>query len=146
MAGTPMDRPLSPHLGVYVPQSSSLLSIMHRVSGIIMMLACFASVLIVDSAPLLGIPGGPCAFLATGLVGLWNGLCVVDPWLISLWSCMNLCGISLVYHALHALDYGPEEEYEFPTLESLAHHARTFPWASLGLMSVWGFVCVLTTL
>lgn len=36
-----MKRPLSPHLQIYAPQLTSILSILHRISGIVFLIALF---------------------------------------------------------------------------------------------------------
>lgn len=53
------DRPLSPHLQVYRPQWSSVLSILHRASGVLL---SFGTVLVVYW--LAALAGGPAAYQA----------------------------------------------------------------------------------
>jgi succinate dehydrogenase / fumarate reductase, cytochrome b subunit len=57
-------RPMSPHLRIYKPQITSILSIFHRVTGIVLTLSAFFFILVLG-------------FLQTGTFGItsWLGLC-----------------------------------------------------------------------
>ncbi len=67
------NRPLSPHLTIYRPQMTSLLSIAHRGSGVF--LAAAAVLLVVW---LTALAAGPQAFATVqGLLGSWLGLAVL---------------------------------------------------------------------
>lgn len=73
-------RPLSPHLQVYAPQMTSLLSIMNRVTGIA---ASIGTLLLVWW--LAAAASGPAAFAQVqGFIGSWLGLFMLFGWTASL--------------------------------------------------------------
>jgi len=94
------DRPLSPHLQIYRWQQTSVLSILHRATGIALsagalMLVCWLSAL----------ASGPKAYAhIAGFLGSWVGLVLLFGWTFSLFY--HLCnGIRhLVWDTGHALD------------------------------------------
>ena len=74
------NRPLSPHLTIYRPQWTSALSILHRVTGVGLMLGCALVVWW-----LLAAAAGPDYFaVADGLMTSWIGNLVMLGLLISL--------------------------------------------------------------
>ena len=78
-------RPLSPHLQVYQPQLTSVLSITHRVTGVAL---TFGTLLLVYW--LVAAATGPDAFnRAQGFMGSWLGLLLLFAWSISLFY--HLC-------------------------------------------------------
>jgi len=82
------NRPLSPHLQVYRPQLTSVLSISHRITGIILSLG---SVVIV--AWLLALASGPEAFEAvTSVLSSPIALAAVAVWTLA-----------LMYHLLNGI-------------------------------------------
>jgi succinate dehydrogenase / fumarate reductase cytochrome b subunit len=73
-------RPLSPHLQVYAPQLTSLLSIMNRVTGLA---TAIGTVLLVWW--LAAAASGPAAFAhVQGFIGSWLGLFMLFGWTASL--------------------------------------------------------------
>lgn len=67
------NRPLSPHLQVYKPQLTSILSISHRVTGLVLSVGTLLLVWW-----LLAAAAGPGAFAtAQGLIGSWIGYLVL---------------------------------------------------------------------
>jgi succinate dehydrogenase / fumarate reductase cytochrome b subunit len=71
-----VNRPLSPHLQVYKPQITSLLSISHRISGIALSVGAICFVW-----QLLAAASGPEAFSAfRGFIGSWIGLILLVAW------------------------------------------------------------------
>ncbi|MDH3239560.1 MAG: succinate dehydrogenase, cytochrome b556 subunit [Alphaproteobacteria bacterium] len=67
------DRPLSPHLQVYRPQFTSILSILHRITGVALGLGALALV-----AWLAALAAGPEAFaVARGVARSWLGCLVL---------------------------------------------------------------------
>ncbi len=73
-------RPLSPHLQVYSPQISSVLSIMNRVTGIAVSVGTLLLVWWLAAAA-----SGPVAFgHVQGFIGSWIGLFVLFGWTASL--------------------------------------------------------------
>jgi len=73
------NRPLSPHLGIYRPQISSVLSILHRISGI------FLAIGIIGLAYWLSaLAGGPAAYAdAVGVLGSGPGKLALFLWLLA---------------------------------------------------------------
>ena len=73
-------RPLSPHLEVYTPQITSVLSIMNRVTGIAISVGTLLLVWWLAAAA-----SGPAAFARVqGFIGSWVGLFVLFGWTASL--------------------------------------------------------------
>ena len=73
-------RPLSPHLQIYRPQLTSVLSITHRGTGVFL---CAGAVLLVYW--LLALAAGPEAFaIAQGVIGSWFGRTLLLGWSLSL--------------------------------------------------------------
>lgn len=73
------NRPLSPHLQVYRPQISSVLSIMHRISGVFLALGIF-----VLAYWLNALAGGAAAYTdAVGLLGSGPGKLALFLWLLA---------------------------------------------------------------
>ena len=78
-------RPLSPHLQVYQPQLTSVLSITHRLTGVAL---TFGTLLLVYW--LVAAAAGPDAFSrAQSFMGSWPGLLVLFAWSVSLF--FHLC-------------------------------------------------------
>ncbi len=68
-SGSMRDRPLSPHLTIYKPIPTMVMSIMHRITGV----ALYAGTLLV-AWWLLAAASGPAAFdIADGFFGSWLG-------------------------------------------------------------------------
>ena len=81
----PQARPLSPHLQVYRPQMTSILSILHRMTGVALTLGIFVFVYWLAAAA-----SGPEAFAtAQGLIGSWIGLLLLLGWSVCLFY--HLC-------------------------------------------------------
>lgn len=79
------NRPLSPHLQVYRPQLTSMLSILHRIMGVA--LAFGVPVLVYW---LVAAASGPAAYAtAMGLIGSWIGLLFLFGWSVALFY--HLC-------------------------------------------------------
>lgn len=73
-------RPLSPHLQIYKPQLTSVLSILHRLTGLYLSLG-----LIVLVGWIIAIKTGPDAFaFVKGLSASWLGLLMLFGWTFSL--------------------------------------------------------------
>ncbi len=74
-------RPLSPHLQVYRPQITSVLSIMHRFTGIALSVGMLLLV-----AWLVAAAKSPAAYDAVaGFIGSWIGLVLLFGWTAALW-------------------------------------------------------------
>ncbi len=78
-------RPLSPHLQVYQPQLTSVLSILHRLTGIALAVGTLVLVYWLSSAA-----GGPESFSrAQSVIGNWFGLLLLFGWSFALFY--HLC-------------------------------------------------------
>jgi succinate dehydrogenase / fumarate reductase cytochrome b subunit len=76
----PSQRPLSPHLQIYRPQLTSVMSIMHRFAGIALALGALLLVCWIISAA-----AGPPAFTALQhFLGSWFGLLILFGWSVAL--------------------------------------------------------------
>lgn len=67
-------RPLSPHLSVYKPQITSMLSITHRATGVFLLLGAFVFV-----AWISGVAWGGCQCVAA-LLQSWVGIALAFAW------------------------------------------------------------------
>jgi succinate dehydrogenase / fumarate reductase cytochrome b subunit len=80
-----MQRPLSPHLQVYKPQLTSILSILHRATGVFLILGTLLFVYW-----LLALAAGPEAYAkAQGFFGSILGRVILFPWTFALFY--HLC-------------------------------------------------------
>ena len=94
------NRPLSPHLQVYRPQLTSMLSIAHRISGVAL---CAGALVLV--AWLLGLAAGPAAYAGvSAVIGSLPGQVIVFLFTLALY--FHFCnGIRhLVWDAGHGLE------------------------------------------
>ncbi|WP_291297119.1 succinate dehydrogenase, cytochrome b556 subunit [Elioraea sp.] len=118
MMGTTTDgklvrRPLSPHLQVYRPQISSVLSIFHRISGVA--LAVGTGLLV---SWLVAAAAGPVAFAeAQGFMGSFLGRLILFGWTFALFYHL----LNGIRHLAWDAGYG----YDLPTM------ART-GWMTVG--------------
>lgn len=97
------ERPLSPHLQIYRPQLTSVMSISHRATGILLSIG-----LIVLTYWLLAAAAGPGAFATAQVVlGTWIGRVLLFFWSFAVFY--HLCnGVRhLVWDTGHALDLDP---------------------------------------
>lgn len=79
------ERPLSPHLQVYKPQLTSILSILHRLTGIALMLGT-----VVIAWWLMAAAAGPGPFAEAGaVIGSWIGRLALFGWSFALFY--HLC-------------------------------------------------------
>ena len=70
------ERPLSPHLQVYRPQITSVLSILHRICGVLLAIGTLLLVYWI-----VAVAAGPADYaLAQGLVGSWFGRLLLFGW------------------------------------------------------------------
>lgn len=82
---TPVPRPLSPHLRIYKPQLTSLLSIFHRVTGVVLSVGSLCLVWWLVAAA----TGDDAFATAQGFWGSWLGLLLLFGWTFSLF--FHLC-------------------------------------------------------
>jgi succinate dehydrogenase / fumarate reductase cytochrome b subunit len=74
------NRPLSPHLQVYRPQLTSMLSILHRITGVALSIG---TILLVYW--LIAVASGPSAFATAGTIfGSWIGRLLMLGWTFAL--------------------------------------------------------------
>jgi succinate dehydrogenase / fumarate reductase cytochrome b subunit len=74
------DRPLSPHLQIYKPQLTSVLSILHRITGVALAVGTLALV-----CWLVAAATGPAAFdRAQSIAGAWYGQVLLFGWAFAL--------------------------------------------------------------
>src|SRR5260370_9916764 len=94
------DRPLSPHLQIYRPQLTSVLSILHRAAGI----ALSAGTILLVWWLVAAASGSEAYDRVAAFLGSWLGLLLLFGWTASLFY--HLCnGIRhLVWDTGHALD------------------------------------------
>jgi succinate dehydrogenase / fumarate reductase cytochrome b subunit len=79
------NRPLSPHLQIYKPQLTSMLSILHRITGVALSLGTLVLVYWLIAAAV-----GPMAFAtAQAIVGSWLGRLLLFGWAFALF--FHLC-------------------------------------------------------
>lgn len=94
------ERPLSPHLQIYRPQFTSLLSISHRASGLALVVGTLLLVWWLVAAA-----AGPSAFAtAQGAIGSWLGQLVLFGWTVALY--FHLC--NGIRHLVWDAGYGFE--------------------------------------
>jgi len=78
---TAHNRPLSPHLQVYRPQITSILSITHRITGVVLCAGAFLLTYLLMAATY-----GPDSYAtAQGILGSWFGRLVLFGVVFSLW-------------------------------------------------------------
>lgn len=95
-------RPLSPHLQIYKPQITSVLSIFHRFTGIVLAIGT-----LLLTYWLLAAAAGPQAFaLAQAIIGSWFGLLCLFGWTAALFY--HLC--NGIRHLVWDAGYGYELE------------------------------------
>jgi succinate dehydrogenase / fumarate reductase cytochrome b subunit len=95
---TPADRPLSPHLQIYKPQLTSMLSISHRLTGVALGLGTLFLVWWLVAAA-----SGDAAFAtAQAFFGSWFGLLLLFGWTYSFF--FHLC--NGVRHLMWDTGYG----------------------------------------
>lgn len=97
---TPAERPLSPHLQIYKPQLTSVLSIFHRATGVVLSVGSIFLVWWLVAAAT-----GDDAFAAAQLFwGSWFGLLLLFGWTFSLF--FHLC--NGIRHLVWDAGYGFE--------------------------------------
>ncbi len=83
--GQPGSRPLSPHLQVYKPQITSVMSIMHRMTGVALAVGTLVLVWWLVAAA----SGGSAFASAQGVIGSWYGRLLLFGWSFALFY--HLC-------------------------------------------------------
>ena len=99
------NRPLSPHLQVYRPQLTSMLSILHRITGVALAVGTLLLVYWLAAAA-----SGPESYAsAQGFVGSWFGLLLLFGWSYALFY--HLC--NGIRHLFWDAGYGFELEQAY---------------------------------
>jgi succinate dehydrogenase / fumarate reductase cytochrome b subunit len=88
MTSNPDHRPLSPHLQIYKPQITSILSITHRITGIGLTVGIFFFLYWLDA-------------IATGPETYANALCVFKSQIGQV--ILNLCLLAFYYHTANGI-------------------------------------------
>jgi succinate dehydrogenase / fumarate reductase cytochrome b subunit len=102
--GRLVERPLSPHLQVYRPQMTSMLSILHRICGVALSVGALLLV-----CWLVAAASGEAAYDGlSGFLRSWFGVLLLFGWSAALWY--HLC------NGLRHLAWDAGYGYEMPTL------------------------------
>jgi len=126
-----VNRPLSPHLQVYKPQITSILSIAHRATGLALSVGTLLLVWWLVAAA-----SGESAYLTVaGFVGSWFGLLLLFGWSVSLFYHLA----NGIRHLFWDMGYG----YELPAVYRsgylvLAATAVLTVVAWIAGLSAWG--------
>lgn len=121
--GTAVRRPLSPHLQVYRPQLTSMLSIMNRLTGIASSVGTLVFVWWLAASA--GSPKGYAAM--QGFVGSWFGLVLLFGWTVA-----------LVYHfvgGLRHLAWDAGYGYDLPQVYASGYAAIAA--TVIGTLAIW---------
>lgn len=95
-------RPLSPHLQVYRPQITSVLSILHRITGCALAVGTLLMVWWLVAAA-----SGPDAFAtAQGFIGSWLGYLIMFGWTVAFFYHLS----NGIRHLMWDIGYGLELE------------------------------------
>ena len=126
-----VNRPLSPHIEVYRPQLTSLMSIFNRATGLVLSIG---TVFLVWQ--LLAAASGPVEFAQfQALAGSWIGLLVLVGWSLSLFYHLTNGIRHLVWDAGYGFDL--PTTYRSGHLVLVATVALTvIAW--LGALMIWG--------
>ena len=115
---TAENRPLSPHLQIYRPQLTSVLSILHRLTGI----ALVAGTLLLVWW-LVAVAAGPAAFeTVQGFIGSWFGRALLLGW-----------SYALFYHLANGIRHLAWDAGWGFELKTVYLTGWTVIWASVGL-------------
>ena len=100
VSGSPGNRPLSPHLQVYRPQITTMLSILHRMTGF----ALVVGTLVLTWWLVAAAVGGGAFETASAVIGSWFGLVLLIGWTFAL--AYHLC--NGIRHLFWDAGYGYE--------------------------------------
>jgi succinate dehydrogenase / fumarate reductase cytochrome b subunit len=126
-------RPLSPHLQIYKPQISSVLSILHRITGIVLSVGTLLFAWWVIAAAI-----GPDAFgTVQSVIGAWYGRLLLFGWTLALFY--HLC------NGIRHLGWDVGFGFDLPTMAAtgwtvvvasvvLSLIAWTFGYAAMGAL------------
>jgi succinate dehydrogenase / fumarate reductase cytochrome b subunit len=121
-------RPLSPHLQVYKPQLTSILSILHRMTGVVL---AGGTLLLVWW--LIAAATGPVAFNTVQMViGSWIGRLCLFGWSFALFY--HLC------NGIRHLFWDMGKGFELPTVATSGWAVVIISFALTGIAWVWGYM------
>ena len=121
-------RPLSPHLQVYKPQLTSILSILHRMTGVAL---AGGTLLLVWW--LIAAATGPAAFNTVQMViGSWIGRLCLFGWSFALFY--HLC------NGIRHLFWDMGKGFELPTVAASGWAVVIISFALTGIAWVWGYM------
>ena len=121
-------RPLSPHLQVYKPQLTSILSILHRMTGVAL---AGGTLLLVWW--LIAAATGPVAFNTVQMViGSWIGRLCLFGWSFALFY--HLC------NGIRHLFWDMGKGFELPTVVTSGWAVVIISFALTGIAWVWGYM------
>jgi len=121
-------RPLSPHLQVYKPQLTSILSILHRMTGVAL---AGGTLLLVWW--LIATATGPAAFNTVQMViGSWIGRLCLFGWSFALFY--HLC------NGIRHLFWDMGKGFELPTVAISGWAVVIISFALTGIAWVWGYM------
>jgi len=121
-------RPLSPHLQVYKPQLTSILSILHRMTGVAL---AGGTLLLVWW--LIAAATGPAAFNTVQMViGSWIGRLCLFGWSFALFY--HLC------NGIRHLFWDMGKGFELPTVAASGWAVVIISFTLTGIAWVWGYM------
>ena len=121
-------RPLSPHLQVYKPQLTSILSILHRMTGVALAGGTLLLVWwLIAAAP------GPAAFNTVQMViGSWIGRLCLFGWSFALFY--HLC------NGIRHMFWDMGKGFELPTVAASGWAVVIISFTLTGIAWVWGYM------
>ena len=121
-------RPLSPHLQVYKPQLTSVLSILHRMTGVALAVGTLLLVWWLIAAA-----SGADAFnMVQAVIGTWIGRLLLFGWSFALFY--HLC------NGIRHLFWDMGRGYELPTVAASGWAVVIISIALTGISWVWGYM------
>ena len=121
-------RPLSPHLQVYKPQITSVLSILHRITGVALAAGTLLLVWWLIAASV-----GPGYFsIVQSVIGSWIGRLFLFGWSFALF--FHLC------NGIRHLFWDMGRGYELPTVAASGWVVVIMSLALTGIAWVWGYM------
>ena len=121
-------RPLSPHLQVYKPQLTSVLSILHRMTGVALAVGTLLLVWWLIAAA-----SGAVAFnMVQTVIGSWIGRLLLFGWSFALFY--HLC------NGIRHLFWDMGRGYELPTVAASGWAVVIISIALTGISWVWGYM------
>jgi len=121
-------RPLSPHLQVYKPQLTSVLSILHRITGVALAVGTLLLVWWLIAASV-----GPAYFdIVQGFIGSLVGRLLLFGWSFALFY--HLC--NGIRHLFWDIGWG----FELPTVAASGWAVVIVSLALTGIAWVWGYM------